>query len=614
MQSHRNAGLVAGLVVLGLVAAPHAVAAPVTVDLRIEGADRTLFEDPVTVDVRSFRFTGEAAEHRCDGTADENQGPSPTPVATRGAAVAEAAERTPFTIRGQWFDSFGSPSFSEIAGDDVGFDPGTNRFLAEYENGEFASFGSCGDPVQAGDDVLFAYADGSERLLALSGPQSARPGQAVSVTVTDASTGTPVEGAAVGDRFTGADGTAVVGPFSQRGANDLKATKPGTIRSNRLRVCVTDGADGACGTTAPGGDPVPATTPARDLAPPVTRIGGIREGQRFARSRGPRTLRGTVAPDPSGLRAVKLSLTRSRGGSCSWWSSTRERFRGTRCGRRAYFRIGDRQDWSYLLPRRLGPGRYVLDAVAIDKAGNREPLARGRNRVVFFVGPAPASRATATATAASVRAMVVGRTSVLRGTRSVRLRARRVRVGGRRCTVGAATPLGVLAGMGLALRVRDYGSCGRSAADAGGLYVVRVGADGERGTGGWVYKVGRRTGTGAAAEPTGSFGTGRRLRAGARVLWFWCRAAGNCQRTLEAVPASRGVAAGEPLRVTVRGYDDQGRGVPVPGATVRLGSARAVSGPDGTATVVAPARRGTARLSATIDGMVRSFTEAVTVR
>ena len=53
--------------------------------------------------------------------------------------------------------------------------------------------------------------------------------------------------------------------------------------------------------------------------------------------------------------------------------------------RRAYFRIGDRQDWSYLLPRRLGPGRYVLDAVAIDKAGNREALARGRNRVVFFV-------------------------------------------------------------------------------------------------------------------------------------------------------------------------------------------------------------------------------------
>ena len=50
-----------------------------------------------------------------------------------------------------------------------------------------------------------------------------------------------------------------------------------------------------------------------------------------------------------------------------------------------YFAIGDRPDWSYLLPARLGQGRYVLDVIAIDKAGNRDRLARGRSRVVFFV-------------------------------------------------------------------------------------------------------------------------------------------------------------------------------------------------------------------------------------
>ena len=50
-----------------------------------------------------------------------------------------------------------------------------------------------------------------------------------------------------------------------------------------------------------------------------------------------------------------------------------------------YFAIGDRQSWSYLLPKRLGKGRYVFDAVAIDKSGNRDQLARGRNRVVFLV-------------------------------------------------------------------------------------------------------------------------------------------------------------------------------------------------------------------------------------
>ena len=49
------------------------------------------------------------------------------------------------------------------------------------------------------------------------------------------------------------------------------------------------------------------------------------------------------------------------------------------------FSIGDRQDWSYLLPERLGKGRYVLDVIAIDKLGTRDSITRGRNRVVFHV-------------------------------------------------------------------------------------------------------------------------------------------------------------------------------------------------------------------------------------
>ena len=114
-------------------------------------------------------------------------------------------------------------------------------------------------------------------------------------------------------------------------------------------------------------------------------ITGIRTGQRFTRKRAPRTLQGSVAADPSGLRAVKLSLTRSAGGRCQLYSPSQERFRNSRCGRRVNFKIGDRQDWSYLLPERLGKGRYVLDAIAVDKLGNRDQLARGRNRVVFFV-------------------------------------------------------------------------------------------------------------------------------------------------------------------------------------------------------------------------------------
>jgi hypothetical protein len=378
----RSAGLAAGLLTLA-VAAP-AVAAPVTVNLRIEGPTRTLFEDPVTVDVRTFHFSGDATAHRCDGTAAENQGPSPTPAPTRGGAVAQAIDGG-LVAHGSWSTSFGSPSFTDIGGESVSFDSASGKFLSEYKNEAFASFGSCGDPVSSGDRVLFAYADGSERLLALSGPSSARPGESVTVKVTDAADGTPVAGAAVGGRETGTDGSAVVGPLDQRGDNDLKATKSGTIRSNRLRVCVTDGADGSCGTSVPGQPATPAAPVAKDTSAPVARIRGIRSGQRFKRKRAPRTLRGTVSPDPSGLRAVKLSLTRSSGGRCQLYSPSQERFRNSRCGGRVNFKIGDRQDWSYLLPKRLGKGRYVLDAIAVDKLGNRDTLARGRNRVVFFV-------------------------------------------------------------------------------------------------------------------------------------------------------------------------------------------------------------------------------------
>jgi hypothetical protein len=73
------------------------------------------------------------------------------------------------------------------------------------------------------------------------------------------------------------------------------------------------------------------------------------------------------------------------------------------------------------------------------------------------------------------------------------------------------------------------------------------------------------------------------------------------------------VAAGAPLRVTVRGYDDNGRGVPVAGALVRLGGAQALTGPDGFAVVTAPAVPGVVRAIAEYDGMVRSFPERVVV-
>jgi hypothetical protein len=229
-------------------------------------------------------------------------------------------------------------------------------------------------------------------------------------------------------------------------------------------------------------------------------------------------------------------------------------------------------------------------------------------RRLLFVCAVLALAVPAPAGAASVQLMVVGKSRVLREAGPVRLKARSVRVGGRRCAVGR-TPLSALAGTRLKLRLRDYGACGRSARDAGSLYVRAVGPDRARGAAGWVYKVGRRAGTTGAADPSGPFGRGR-LKRGARVLWFWCAHA-VCQRTLE-VSSAGSVAAGGMLAVTVRGYDDNGNGVPVAGATVRLGSSTAVTDDSGAAQVVAPAA-GAYRLIAEDAGMVRAWPRKVTV-
>jgi hypothetical protein len=198
------------------------------------------------------------------------------------------------------------------------------------------------------------------------------------VRVTDAATGAAVAGATVGDRVTGPDGTATIGPFTRRGEQDLKASKPDTVRSNRLQVCVSDGSDGFCNNAAaaPGG----AGPAARDTTAPASAI-RLRDGAVFSRRRAPRLLRGSVTADPSGLHSVKLRLTRRVGRKCSYFSGRRERFVRMRCGRGSFLKIGDRADWSYLLPKRLGHGRYVLEAKAIDGAFNRGAPARVRFRV-----------------------------------------------------------------------------------------------------------------------------------------------------------------------------------------------------------------------------------------
>jgi hypothetical protein len=164
--------------------------------------------------------------------------------------------------------------------------------------------------------------------------------------------------------------------------------------------------------------------------------------------------------------------------------------------------------------------------------------------------------------------------------------------------------------------LRDYGSCGRRASDASGLFVRKLGTRANRGTDGWVYKIGRRAGTAGAGDATGPFGTGR-LRSRQEVLWFYCRLrSGGCQRTLDLTVSPRGsVGRGALLQVRARAYDDNGRGIDAPGTVVRLGSAVATTGPGGTAQLAAPARAGRFRITSTPPaGVVPGFPREVVVR
>jgi hypothetical protein len=366
------AGLAAGLVVL--VAAPGALAAHVVV--RVEGTPDTLLPlTQTTTTTGTFTKDGSAA-HSC----------------SRNSATGALEAATGGNWAGRWA-SFGDYEIQTIRGETHKSDAGdaAGTYWSFWLNYKFSSTGGCGTPMQDGDDVLFfpsCFGTGCDREptpLRIAGiPASAAQGQVFGVRVVQygvtfdsdfnaTTTMAPAAGATVtagGASFTaGADGIAHVRVDSQ-GVAGVRATKDGFVRSATEPVCVN------CGTTPPPGSPGAA-----DTKGPATTL-TIKNGKVFTRKKAPRTLKGRVASDPSGLSAVKIRLLRKVGKKCAFFSGGRERWRKTHlCWHGSYFKIGDRASWSYLLPKRLGKGRYILEAYGIDGVLNRGPIKRVKFRV-----------------------------------------------------------------------------------------------------------------------------------------------------------------------------------------------------------------------------------------
>ena len=242
-----------------------------------------------------------------------------------------------------------------------------------------------------------------------------------------------------------------------------------------------------------------------------------------------------------------------------------------------------------------------------------------RALLVFVALAAVAPAAPAAAATPKVYGQVVGQAGTVFGSTLVTPKAFTLRVSGRSCAIADATPLAVLEALrkvgGPAYVVRDFGSCSKRVADGGSLFVRGIGGQLAKGRDGWVYKVGRKGGSTGAADPSGPFGTGKRLKAGDKVLWFWCtQRSSGCQRTLEITPANTELAATTTFTVAVRGYDDQGRGRAIAGAAVTLGGQTVSTDAKGRARLVSPSQRGPYPITATAKGMADAFPARVTVK
>jgi len=581
-----------------------AQATPTTVKLRVEGSTGTIFEGPVVTDGKTISKGGVAAPCGNDNPA--------SPVATMTTALDDGSLVAGFDWDADYFGDFYVNRIGPDASDFVG-----NRYWGIARNFIPTSVGGCQEQVAAGDEVLFAYDFfqpdfTNKHLLKLEGPAVAQVGQPIDLQVSEiactdpvcsATTVDPAVGATVAGRTVAGDGTVTISSSSATTLG-LKAEKPGTIRSNVLDVCVHVSGDGKC-------KDVPILV--KDLSAPRATISGIKSGKRFRR-RGPRLLSGTATDSGSGVAAVKLSLRRHAGGRCSWWSATAERFSGKGCGRKVFFGIGNKRDWSYQLAKALGPGHYVLDVKVRDRAGNLDDaFVRGRNRVVFDVGrPAPVRAQSSKSSGPKVEVMIVGKQGkLLSAPRTVKAKSATVKASGRRCLVGASTPLAALvpASKALSLSVKDFGSCSRdNAADAAQLFVNSIGGNRNRGADGWVYKLRNKIPSLGGGDPLA------RVRQNDRLVWLYCvhDKAGHCPPTLQVAAPARAPAGGQ-VEVFASKVDDAGRKTPAPGARLRMGKQVAVTGAGGSAIMVVPTTPGKVAVEATANDAIASFPRTISV-
>jgi hypothetical protein len=395
------AALAAVLSSLLLLSAP-ALATPVTVNLRVEGSTKTLFEGPIAAEPQTFETASSKGPHPCNysenGNSELESADGGTPSGTPTTALRTAALASGLAFDAKWFGNEkkgGNPGDFFVTR--VGTDENENKEpFASWGfavNETTSAVGGCQIALVPGSEVLWAYNYFNlPHRLRLSGPASVTTGVPFTVHVIDTQTGQPLQGASIGEDVGGvttpiaavpttdASGNTTV-TLTRIGAVTLKATRAESVRSNGLAISVGYPAPCACG-IGPG-----PRFPQESVALDTAKIEGVRDGRTYSRRSAPRLLGGTVTVPAGGtLRQVRISLKRSYRGRCYGFSGRRETFVRTRCSKAApFFSVGGSESFSYLLPARLPRGRYTYEIEAVDAAGHVTKLVNGVSRVVFNV-------------------------------------------------------------------------------------------------------------------------------------------------------------------------------------------------------------------------------------
>jgi hypothetical protein len=292
------------LVLLALAAPDGALALPVTVDVRVEGATNTIFDGPVVTDGHDLNPPGAGGPRTCDGT---NNGAFPAPGPTATAALDDAARMGGFSWDGSW-----DTSFSDFLVNRVGTESATSsQFWGHFVNGKEASAGGCQTRLTAGDETVWAFdAFSKTSILRLEGPATATTGVPVRFRVVDTApaTAVPAAGASVNGTATGSNGIATL-TFPSKGIYRVKADRANAVRSNSIRICVDP----------PGALPCSST----DRSGPVLvfgAAGGQPGGLASSTGRSRTMLISWAGDDKTGSGVKYYSVEVARGGDTGWRS------------------------------------------------------------------------------------------------------------------------------------------------------------------------------------------------------------------------------------------------------------------------------------------------------